>query len=86
MTYWKSRLYVKPTNGKWLPAKAFGTWNVSGTASSFSISSKLLVSTSQASSGTTGGTAKNKEGRMKVNQCELEISWMDDTNKKGYKL
>ena len=43
--------------GKWLPAKALGTGNVSSGLSSFSISSKLLVSTSLASSGTTGGTA-----------------------------
>ena len=59
-TYKYSLLYVKPMKGRWLPAKALGGWNVSSGWSSFSISSKLLVSTSLESSGITGGTAARK--------------------------
>lgn len=49
---------MKPIKGRWFPAKAFGTGNVSRGVSSLSRSSKLLVSTSLDNSGTTGGTTE----------------------------
>jgi len=48
-------------NGKWLPAKAFGTGNVSSGESSFWMSSKFFVSASPSSSGMTGGTAEKHQ-------------------------
>lgn len=56
-TYWSSLKYVKPTKGNWFPTKALGVGNVSTSPLSSSISSKLLVSMSLLSSGTTGATA-----------------------------
>ena len=61
ITYRNVLLYVNPIKGKWFPANAFGSGKVSFGPSSFSISSKLLVSTSLDSSGTTGGTAATKQ-------------------------
>lgn len=48
-------------NGSWLPTKALGGGKVSASPLSSSMSSKLLVSMSPLSSGTTGATA----GRQK---------------------
>lgn len=52
---------MKPTNGSWFPAKARGGGNVSvPPGSSFISSSKLLVSISLLSSGTTGAMAERQ--------------------------
>lgn len=53
---------MKPTNGSWLPTKALGGGKVSYLLSSV-ISSKLLVSMSPVSSGTTGATAGGQRQR-----------------------
>lgn len=56
-SHWSSLKYVNPTKGSWFPAKALGVGNVSTSPLSSSMSSKLLVSISLLSSGTTGATA-----------------------------
>lgn len=61
-TYWSSLKYVKPMNGSWLPTKALGGGKVSPLLSS-AMSSKLLVSMSPESSGTTGATAGGQRQR-----------------------
>ena len=71
MTYWSSLKYVKPTNGNWFPTKAFGVGNDSTSPLSSSISSKLLVSMSLLSSGTTGATAEEERERKENGRCEL---------------
>lgn len=62
-THWSSLKYVKPTNGSWLPTKALGGGKVSTSPLSSSMSSKLLVSMSPFSSGTTGATAGGQKQR-----------------------
>lgn len=52
---------MKPTNGSWLPTKALGGGKVSASPLSSSMSSKLAVSMSLLSSGTTGATAGDEE-------------------------
>lgn len=54
---------MKPTNGSWLPTKALGGEKVSASLLSSSMSSKLLVSMSPFSSGTTGATAGGQKRR-----------------------
>lgn len=55
---------MKPTNGSWFPVKARGGAKVSvPNGSSFISSSKLLVSISLLSSGTTGAMAERERGR-----------------------
>ncbi len=59
---------MKPTKGSWLPTKALGGGKVSAAPLSTSMSSKLLVSMSLFSSGTTGATAggqKQKERKLR---------------------
>ena len=48
-------------NGKLFPANAFGIGKLSSVVLSFSISSKLLVSSSLANSGTKGGRPLNSD-------------------------
>lgn len=50
-------------NGSWLPTKALGGGKVSASPLSSSMSSKLLVSMSPLSSGTTGATAGGHKQR-----------------------
>lgn len=69
-TYWSSLKYVKPTKGNWFPTKALGVGNVSTSPLSSSISSKLLVSMSLLSSGTTGATADGGEEKEKKFQLQ----------------
>lgn len=57
---------MKPINGSWLPTKALGGGKVSTSPFSTSMSSKLLVSMSPFSSGTTGATAGRQEERERV--------------------
>lgn len=54
---------MKPTNGSWLPTKALGGGKVSTCLFSVAMSSKLLVSMSPFSSGTTGATAWGQKQR-----------------------
>lgn len=73
-TYWSSLKYVKPTKGNWFPTKALGVGNVSTSPLSSSISSKLLVSMSLLSSGTTGATAEVEgRGRKACEMLEKEV-------------
>lgn len=60
--------------GRWLPVKALGTAKDSSGVSSFSMSSKLLVSTSLDNSGITGGTAEIKHS----NQSEAGLIFLDN--------
>lgn len=71
-TYWSSLKYVKPTKGNWFPTKALGVGNVSTSPLSSSISSKLLVSMSLLSSGTTGATAEGSQTRKRRKRSELQ--------------
>lgn len=65
-TYWSSLKKVKPMNGSWLPTKALGGGKVSTSPFSISMSSKLLVSMSLFSSGTTGATAGRQKQRQRA--------------------
>lgn len=62
--------------GRWLPVKALGTAKDSSGESSFSMSSKLLVSTSLDNSGMTGGTAEIKYS----NQSKTSLSQIKHSN------
>lgn len=59
---------MKPTNGSWLPTKALGGGKVSASPLSSSMSSKLLVSMSPLSSGTTGATAGGQRQRERESE------------------
>lgn len=73
---------MKPTNGSWLPTKAFGGGKVSASLLSSSMSSKLLVSMSPLSSGTTGATAGGQEQRERERESWSEKGGQEEVQTK----